>query len=126
MLRGKRPDMVRKEVAMHLLAYNLTRGVMAEAARGHDVQPRELSFNGARQTVRAFEQAHLYEPRQIAADLPLLLDLIIQDRVGDRPDRYEPRAIKRRPKPYHLLTIPRPEAKKRIERGEIIYARIKH
>jgi Transposase DDE domain len=125
MLRGKRPDMVRKEVAMHLLAYNLTRGVMAEAARGHDVQPRELSFNGARQTVRAFEQAHLYEPRQIAADLPLLLDLIIQDRVGDRPDRYEPRAIKRRPKPYHLLTIPRPEAKRRIARGEIIYARIK-
>ena len=81
---------------MHLLAYNLIRGIMAEAARGRDVQPRELSFNGARQTVRAFEQAYLYEPKQIAADLPLLLDLIIQDRVGDRPDRYEPRAIKRR------------------------------
>ena len=126
MLRTKTPDMVRKEIGMHLLAYNLIRGVMAEAARGHDVQPRELSFNGARQTMRAFEETHLYEPKQIAADFPLLLHLIRQKRVGDRPDRNEPRAVKRRPKPYRLLTIPRREAKARIARGEIIYARIKH
>jgi hypothetical protein len=125
-LRTKSPEMVRKEVGMHLLAYNLIRGVMAEAARGRDLQPRELSFNGARQTMRAFEEAHLYEPKQIAADLPLLLGLIRQKRVGNRPDRYEPRAIKRRPKPYRLLTMPREEAKRRIERGEIIYQRIKH
>jgi hypothetical protein len=126
MLRTKTPEMVRKEVGMHLLAYNLIRGVMAEAARGRDLQPRELSFNGARQTMRAFEATHLYEPKQIAADFPLLLGLISQKRVGDRPDRYEPRAIKRRPKPYRLLTMPRGEAKRRIERGEIIYQRIKH
>lgn len=126
MLRTKTPDMVRKEVGMHLLAYNLIRGVMAEAARGRDVLPRELSFNGARQTVRAFEEPHLYEPTEIAADFPRLLDLISQKRVGDRPDRCEPRAKKRRPKPYHLLTIPRAEAKKRIERGELLYPRIKH
>jgi len=126
MLRTKSPEMVRKEIGMHLLAYNLIRGVMAEAARGRDVQPRELSFNGARQTVRAFEAGHLYEPKQFAADLPLLLDLIVQKRVGDRPDRYEPRGIKRRPKPYRLLTMPRQDAKTRIERGEIIYERIKH
>ena len=125
MLRTKTPDMVRKEIGMHLLAYNLIRGVMAEAARGREVQPRELSFNGARQTMRAFEETHLYEPKQIAADFPLLLNLISQKRVGDRPDRNEPRAVKRRPKPYHLLTIPRREAKERIEQGEIIYARIK-
>jgi hypothetical protein len=126
MLRTKTPEMVRKEVGMHLLAYNLIRGVMAEAARGRDLQPRELSFNGARQTMRSFEETHLYEPKQIAADLPLLLGLIRQKRVGDRPDRYEPRAIKRRPKPYRLLTMPRDEAKRRIEQGEIIYQRIKH
>jgi Transposase DDE domain len=126
MLRTKTPDMVRKEVGMHLLAYNLIRGVMAEAARGRDMQPRELSFNGARQTVRAFEETHLYEPAAIAADFPLLLDLISQKRVGDRPDRCEPRAVKRRPKPYHLLTIPRAEAKKRIVGGELLYPRIKH
>jgi hypothetical protein len=126
MLRTKTPEMVRKEVGMNLLAYNLIRGVMAEAARGRDIQPRELSFNGARQTVRAFEETHLYEPKEIAADFPLLLDLISQKRVGDRLDRHEPRAIKRRGKPYHLLTIPRAEAKMRIERGEIIYQRIKY
>jgi Transposase DDE domain len=126
MLRTKTPDMVRKEVGMHLLAYNLIRGVMAETARGRDFVPRELSFNGARQTVRAFEETHLYEPTAIAADFPLLLDLISQKRVGDRPDRCEPRAVKRRPKPYHLLTIPRAEAKERIEAGEILYPRIKH
>jgi Transposase DDE domain len=126
MLRTKTPDMVRKEVGMHLLAYNLIRGVMAEAARGRGIQPRELSFNGARQTVRAFEETHLYEPKEIAADFPRLLDLIVQKRVGDRPDRYEPRAIKRRPKPYRLLMMPRWEAKRRIERGEIIYERIKN
>ena len=125
MLRTKTPDMVRKEIGMHLLAYNLIRGVMAEAARGRDMLPRELSFNGCAQTVRAFEETHLYEP-SIAADFPLLLDLISQKRVGDRPDRCEPRAVKCRPKPYHLLTIPRAEAKKRIERGEILYERIKH
>ena len=126
MLRTKTPDMVRKEVGMHLLAYNLIRGVMAETARGRDFVPRELSFNGARHTVRAFEETHLYEPKAIAADFPLLLDLISQKRVGDRPDRCEPRAVKRRPKPYHLLTIPRAQAKKRIDGGEILYPRIKY
>ncbi len=121
MLRTKTPEMVRKEVAMHFLAYNLIRGIMAEAARGRDVKPRELSFNGARQTVRAFEAQHLYEPKQIAADFPRLLDLIVQKRVGDRPDRFEPRAVKRRPKTYYRLTVPRAEAKRRIKRGEILY-----
>ena len=68
---------------------------------------------------------YFYESKQIAADFPLLLHLIRQKRVGDRLDRYEPRAVKRRPKPYHLLTIPRAEAKERIEGGEILYPRIK-
>jgi hypothetical protein len=67
----------------------------------------------------------LREPKQIAADFPILLSLISQKPVGDRPQRDGPRAVKRRPKPYHLLTMPRREAKKRIEQGEIIYARIK-
>jgi Transposase DDE domain len=100
MVRTKSPEMVRKEVAIHLLAYNLIRGIMAEAARAGAVQPRRLSFQGALHTVRSFEAGHLYDPARIAADLPRLLELIGQKRVGDRPDRYEPRAVKRRPKPY--------------------------
>ncbi len=121
MLRTKSPAMVRKEVAIHLLAYNLIRGIMAEAARGGGVKPRTLSFKGALHTVRAFEAGHLYDPTRIAADLPRLLGLIVKKRVGDRPDRYEPRAVKRRPKPYPRLTMPRGAARRLIKRGIRLY-----
>jgi hypothetical protein len=121
MLRTKSPEMVRKEVAVHLLAYNLIRGIMAEAARIGEVKPRRLSFKGALHTVRSFEESHLYNPTRIEADLPRLLELIGKKRVGDRPDRYEPRAVKRRPKPYPVLKIPRRAAKRLIERGIILY-----
>src|SRR5512144_3252810 len=70
MLRTKSPEMVRKEVAIHLLAYNLIRGIMAEAARTGEVTPRALSFKGALHTVRSFEESHLYDPTRIEADLP--------------------------------------------------------
>jgi hypothetical protein len=121
MLRTKSPAMVRKEVAIHLLAYNLIRGIMAEAARVGEVGPRALSFKGALHTVRSFEAGHLYDPARIAADLPRLLGLIVQKRVGGRPDRYEPRAVKRRPKPYPRLTMPRRTAQRLIKRGIRLY-----
>jgi hypothetical protein len=121
MLRTKSPEMVRKEVAMHLLAYNLIRGVMAEAARVEEIQPRTISFTGSLHTVRAFEAGHLYDPVRIEADLLRLLELIGKKRVGDRPDRYEPRAVKRRPKPHPRLTMPRKAAKRLIRRGIIPY-----
>jgi hypothetical protein len=121
MLRTTSPEMVRKEVAIHLLAYNLIRGLMAEAARAGAVEPRTLSFKGALHTVRSFEAVHLYDPARIAADLPRLLELIVAKRVGDRPDRYEPRAVKRRPKPYPRLTMPRRAAQGLIRRGIRLY-----
>jgi hypothetical protein len=121
MLRTKTPTMVRKEVAIHLLAYNLIRGLMAEAARAESVSPRTLSFEGARHTVRSFEESHLYDPTWIEADLPRLLELIGQKRVVDRPDRCEPRAVKRRPKPYPRLSMPRRVAQRLIRRGIRLY-----
>jgi Transposase DDE domain len=121
MLRTMSPEMVRKEVAMHLLAYNLIRGIMAEAARVGEIKPRTISFKGSLHTVRAFEASHLYDPMRIEADLPHLLELIGQKRVGNRPDRYEPRAVKRRPKPHPLLRMPRRAAKRLIRRGIIPY-----
>jgi hypothetical protein len=121
MLRTKSPEMVRKEVAMHLLAYNVIRGVMAEAARVGEVAPYQLSFTGALHTTRAFEESHLYDPARIAADLPRLVELIRRKRVGDRPDRSEPRAVKRRPKPHPRLRMPRKEAQRLIRRGIIPY-----
>lgn len=117
MLRTKTPAMVRKEIGMHLLAYNLIRGLMAEAAWERAIPPRTLSFTGALHTVRAFEEARLYDPAWIRADLPRLRELIGRKRVGDRPDRYEPRAVKRRPKPHPWLRMPRKAAKRLIERG---------
>jgi Transposase DDE domain len=124
MLRTKTPEMVRKEVAMHLLGYNLIRGIMAEAARTGKVSPSRVSFAGALHTVRAFEESHLYDAGRIRADLPRLLELIAKkNHVGGRPDRYEPRAVKRRPKPHALLTMPRGEAKELIERGTIPYSK---
>ena len=123
MLRTKSPEMVRKEIATHFLAYNLIRGVMAEAARTEKVKPRRLGFKGALHTVRAFEETHLYDTAWIRVDLPRLLELIGKKRVGDRPDRYEPRAVKRRPKPHPLLTMTRNEAKRLIRIGVIPYAK---
>ena len=76
-----------------------------------------LSFQGALHTARSFEEGHLYDRARIEADLPRLLELIGQKRVGDRPDRYEPRAVKRRPKPYPRLSMPRRVAQRLIRRG---------
>jgi hypothetical protein len=117
-LRGKTPDMVRKEVWSHLLAYNLIRTVMAQAAQEHQLLPWELSFKGAVQTLLAFAP-HAALARW--ADLPDLARRIraalAQHRVGDRPDRYEPRARKRRYDNYQHLRIPRAEAKARLRKG---------
>jgi hypothetical protein len=124
-LRTKSPEMVRKEVAAHLLAYNLIRGIMAEAARDEGLEPRRLSFKGSLHTVREFEASHLYDPERIERDLPRLVSLIGQKRVGDRPDRYEPRAVKRRPKPHPLLRMPRRKARALIKRGIILYEKSK-
>ena len=125
-LRCKSPGMVRRELWMRVLAYNLIRGVMAEAAAAageregdaEGVEPREVSFAGAVQAVNAFAPVLALAD---GADLPrlwqVLLRVVARSRVGDRPDRYEPRAVKRRPKAYKLLTVPRDEAKKRLAKN---------
>jgi hypothetical protein len=117
-LRCRTPEMVRKEAWMHLLAYNLVRAVMAKAAEAAGAEPREISFAGALQTLDAFAPSLRLAG---AAGLPRLWDLILRavasHRVGNRPDRCEPRAVKRRAKPIALLTVPRTEARKRLTRA---------
>jgi hypothetical protein len=114
-LRCKTPEMVRKEVWMHLLAYNLIRTVMAEAAERGKLRPREVSFKGALQTLTAYrslvEQA---TPSELPTLYESLLDAITSHVVGNRPYRYEPRAIKRCPKEHDRLMMPRQEAKRRL------------
>jgi hypothetical protein len=114
-LRCKSPEMVEKEIWMHLLAYNLIRGVMAQAAAAHDKQPRQLSFKGALQTMTAFQDAlRRATPTARERLVQAMLDAIAQQEVADRPGRFEPRANKRRPKPQHFLTEPRRQARKRL------------
>src|SRR5262249_45823522 len=100
-LRCKSPAMVRKEVWAHLLAYNLIRAVMAQAADACGADPRELSFQGAVQTLSAFAERLLEARGKAAEELYAWLLLAVgAHRVGDRPGRVEPRARKRRPKEY--------------------------
>ena len=116
-LRCKTPEMVRKEIWTHLLAYNLIRTLMARAASEAGVEPRELSFAGAVQAVNAFAPVlQLAAPADQDRLLPILLRIVARHRVGNRPDRYEPRAVKRRAKPIALLTTPRDHARRRLAR----------
>ncbi len=107
-LRCKRPEMVKKEIAVHLLAYNLIRAVMAQAAFLGHVLPRQLSFKAALQLIRAFEEnlRHAPQGRQSLRRTYLLAG-IAQLRLPHRPGRVEPRVVKRRPKPHPLMNQPR-------------------
>jgi hypothetical protein len=114
-LRCKSPEMVHREIWTHLLAYNLIRTVMAQAAEKHDIAPRTISFKGTIQMLLAF-QPRMADCRSDDFHRlhAALLDAIATHRVGDRPDRIEPRTRKRRPKAYPLLMEPRHVARKRL------------
>ncbi|QDV73645.1 IS4 family transposase [Botrimarina mediterranea] len=119
-LRCKTPELVRKEIWTHVLAYNLIRTVMAQAAIRHGAQPRIISFKGAVQTLEAFQPlfaACRSCRRQLYDEL---LAAVAAHRVGDRPDRYEPRHLKRRKKRYDLLTRPRHVLKSLMAKGVIV------
>ena len=114
-LRCKTPGMVRKELWMGLLGYNVIRAAMAEAARAHGRVPHRESFKGALQTVLAFAEALREGTSTVRRWLwAIVLESIARDEVGHRPNRVEPRAVKRRPKPYPLLMVPRQEAKEAL------------
>ncbi len=107
-LRCKSPEMVKKEIATHLAAYNLVRAVMAQAAYLGKVLPRQLSFKGALQVLRAFEENLRHCPQgRLSVRHAYLLAGIAQLKLPTRPGRVEPRVVKRRPKPRKLLTKPR-------------------
>jgi Transposase DDE domain len=111
LLRCKTPEMVRKEIGMTLLGYNGIRALMAAASQEHGRNPGQVSFKGALQTAQEFAVG-LREgtPEQRQWLWRIVLSSIAGDAVGNRPDRVEPRARKRRPKQYPLLTKPRRQA----------------
>jgi hypothetical protein len=117
-LRCKAPELVRKEIWAHVPAYNLVRTVMAQAAARHDVEPRSVSLKGADQSMEAFQPVIMAigdrNPSRCRAVYKQVLAAVAAHRVGDRPDRFEPRLRKRRPKHYAFLRQPRAEVKRRV------------
>ncbi|TWU27962.1 hypothetical protein Poly41_69850 [Novipirellula artificiosorum] len=120
-LRGKTPELVRKEIWTHVLAYNLIRTIMAQAATQNSLLPRTISFKGTLQTLEAFQPViALIGNHNSATRISLyqqLLAAIVQHRVKDRPNRFEPRRHKRRHKHYVPLSVPRAEAKLQMLKG---------
>ncbi len=115
MLRTKSPEMVRKELAMYGLAYNLIRSVMAQAAQAHGTDPSRLSFKGTLQHLNTFlpllAMARAKKRRQYYHTLLLL---VAREKLPDRPDRHEPRLVKRRPKSSRWMQEPRAVLKQKL------------
>lgn len=108
-LRCKSPDMAEKELLAYLIAHNLVRCVIAEAVARFQVDLERVSFKGSLDALRQYSNA-IAQARNRTIRRQLWEDLLrnlARDAVPDRPNRREPRAVKRRPKPYPLLNQPR-------------------
>lgn len=101
-LRCKTPERVRNELYTHLLGYNLIRGVMAAAAFQSGRSPWEISFKGTLQTLSQFLPL-LLSGAASEVWCAALLTAVAAHIVGNRPDRFQPRRVKRRPKHYLRL-----------------------
>jgi len=120
-LRCKTPGMVHKELLMHLIAYNCLRNLIRESADKKGVAVRRISFKATLQAIRQWEP-HLKQAKLTQQERTRLIDLlhtsIAAKIVPYRPGRSEPRAVKRRPKPFQLLTAPRHLMKVTPHRGK--------
>jgi hypothetical protein len=116
-LRCKTPKMVHAEIWSSWLAYNLTRKTIAQAALVHGKRPREISFSCARQAIIAsWDRLSIASPEEVRTMAAAQFKAIAAHRVGDRPNRVEPRVVKRRAKPYKRLRKPRREARAELPR----------
>jgi len=108
MLRCKTPERVKKEMAVHLLAYNLSRTHLAQAARLYDEVPRLLSFKAA---VQVFNYATMTLSMGVGKtfknNLLAFFKAMTSTPIGKQLRKKQPRAVKRRPKAYPLLMVPR-------------------
>jgi hypothetical protein len=106
LLKCKSPKQCRCEFLIGLIAYNILRSVMLDAARHAGLEPRRISFAGAVSRIKTCLSGHLFAMDPSRA-LDLLMKHLIVDIVPERPGRNEPRKVKRRPKNYRLLSSPR-------------------
>ena len=108
-LSCKTPDMIEKEIWVYFLAYNMIRLLIAQAAFASNLLPRQISFKHALQLWLA-----CYRQNMKGDALDVILVVMAQRKVGNRSGRREPRAMKRRPKAYPLLTKPRALAREEV------------
>ena len=104
-LSCRTPEMVDRELRMHLLAHNLIRRIGLEASRRLTIPVDRVSFAGTMAAMNAYSQPILFARTQkMRRTLENeMYQLIAGDPVPLRPGRREPRAVKRRPKPYPRL-----------------------
>jgi hypothetical protein len=118
-LRCKTPFMVEREIWAHLLAYNLIRKVGAQVAQQMKVSPRAVSFKAVKQAILGgWQPATMLQKAAYVRVQKVMLKLLRKQKVGHRPGRCEPRAVKVRPKPQKLLTEPRQEARAKLQQGK--------
>jgi hypothetical protein len=118
-LRCKTPTMIEKELRMFIMAYNCVRTLMVEAGVKYQIPPQRISFKGTVDAIRSFHPAMLRATSPTAFNRlrSRLLAILAADELPFRPGRNEPRAVKRRPKPYPLLTAPRRQYKEVPHKG---------
>lgn len=109
-LRCQTPAMVEKEIVMHALAYNLIRALMQDIAQSQSVSLSGVSFKGTVDALRQWQE--LFDggqnhPRRVRHLRQMFYQAVAGDPLLVRPNRSEPRAVKRRPKNFRLLTKPR-------------------
>ena len=122
-MRCKSALMVQKEVGAYFLSYNLIRSAMAQAAACAKRLPRQISFCGAKRMINGFlDLLRGMAARGLIRMFAYLRGAIAQLRLPHRPNRVEPRAVKRRPKPHRLLTKPRNEARAKLRRARPCFA----
>ena len=120
-IRHKTSELVRKGIWTHILAYNLIRTLMAQAASHHLLQPREISFKRTVQTLEPFQPLMSFHTHQSAGSRQQLhlqfLEAVATHPVANRPDRFEPRKRKRNPSKSEMMTTPRWELKRLLRIG---------
>jgi len=119
MLRSRSPEMVQREIYGRLITHNLIRSTMAEAAAEHSVALERISFKGTLDALRPFTQAMSQAPtkKKRAQLWAELLRTLAADLVPERPERREPRAVKRVKSKYPRLSAPRHQFKDRPKRN---------
>jgi hypothetical protein len=115
LLTTRTPEMARKEVLIYMLAYNLIRSLIWTAKQIYHIDIQRISFKGTVQHLSSISPylaiADLSDYSCLYAEL---IYLVANEKVPDRPDRIEPRVIKRRPKPFPLMTQPRSQLKAKL------------